>query len=166
MWEDRAEHVFVMCSYAENVMPFDCYTRIGQDEDGMYWFDEGDDQTRYEYGPFPTRKDAVAAAQAYAAENDEGVGGEDADQMKERLLRQTAGEPDNEGEYCVWWSTVGDDSHVVGRYATAEQAMAAGELADRDLRERYPGTLLCGFEVRRLDDGQWVEFARDGREYG
>ena len=62
---------------------------------------------------------------------------------------------DAAGDYCMYWATVGDGSHVVARYTTqaeAEQAVAA-----KDWRWRGDSTnYLCGYEVRQLVDGEWM----------
>jgi len=73
-----------------------------------------------------------------------------------RLRPPTMPETDPEGTWCVWWETVGDDSHVVDRYASrveAEQAVAAHDWPRPGDHTQY----LCGYGVRRLDDdGEWT----------
>ena len=64
-------------------------------------------------------------------------------------------EPDADGEYCIYWQTVGDDPHVVGRYATADEAQAVAEAMARKLHSVHRGQLLCGYEVRHFEDGEW-----------
>lgn len=75
--------------------------------------------------------------------------------MATRLLAERAGTPDPKGRWCVWWGTVGDDSHVVNRYTDEDAATAATALANQKLSEVHTGHLLCGHEVRRLVDGAW-----------
>jgi len=55
----------------------------------------------------------------------------------------------------VYWETIGDDAHVVERYATEEAADAAATLHDEALRSSHSGQLLCGYSVRHLVDGRW-----------
>lgn len=105
---------------------------------------------------YASREAAVTAAKAYAAEHDEG-GGSDAEEYLDTRLAERAGKPSAGGEYCVYWATVGDDAHVVARYATEDAAEAAAEIANNGLHASHPGGhLLCGHEVRRLVDGEWL----------
>jgi hypothetical protein len=62
---------------------------------------------------------------------------------------------DPAGEWACYWSTACDDSHVVSRHATREdaaQAVAAQDWPPPGDTTAY----LCGYEVRVLLDGQWV----------
>ena len=68
----------------------------------------------------------------------------------------TTVEEDPAGEWCVYWDTVGDDEHVVARYATEEDATRARDAKDRELRGANPGDLLCGYSVRHLVDSEWL----------
>lgn len=65
-----------------------------------------------------------------------------------------------DGEYAVYWETVGDDDHVVARYETLEAATAVCEQKNREFSARNPSgggtTYLCGFGVRTLDGDKWV----------
>jgi hypothetical protein len=178
-WLDDT-YCYVSFSYgADGVEPFDCYTRVGYswridsdalDSDADYssakeaaaaaaaaivqvwWYDDGDDDNRDLEGPYDTREDAHEAAISAAEDADEGEGGEDADSVARRILLERAGDPDPEGEYCVLWETIGDDSHVVARYSTAEAAEAAAELAQRRLEASHPGgRLMCGYAVYHDD---------------
>lgn len=63
---------------------------------------------------------------------------------------------DPDGEWCVYWTTAGDDEHVVARYATEDDAQAVCDERARALSASHPGHLLCGYEVRSLVDGEWV----------
>jgi hypothetical protein len=65
-------------------------------------------------------------------------------------------ETDVGGEWCVYWETVGDDDHVVERYASEADAEKVCAAKDRALRGANPGNLLCGYSVRQLVDGEWV----------
>ena len=63
---------------------------------------------------------------------------------------------DPEGEWACWWETVCDDAHLESRHATREEAQQACESHD------WPGLddsthYLCGYGVRRLVDGEWVQ---------
>lgn len=68
-------------------------------------------------------------------------------------------EPDSDGEYAVYWETVGDDAHVVTRYGSHEAAEAVCRQKNREFSARNPSsggtTYLCGFGVRQLVDGKW-----------
>lgn len=122
------------------------FMRTNDDAGGS---DEADD-TAYD-----TREAAEAAAEAFAAEHDEGDGEEDAEGYLRARDEAAAGEPDPTGEWCVYWATALDDAGPRERYETAEQARAATRIANKDLRARHPGNLLCGYEVRQLVDGEW-----------
>jgi hypothetical protein len=69
-------------------------------------------------------------------------------------------EPDSAGGYAVYWETVGDDDHVVARYATQEAALAVCAQRNREFAARNPSgggtTYLCCYGVRVLDAGKWV----------
>lgn len=73
-------------------------------------------------------------------------------------LRQSPPEmpdEDEDGEYALYWVTVGDDAHVVSRHTTreyAEQAVAAKDWPRPGDNTHY----LCGYEVRQLVDGSWI----------
>lgn len=66
---------------------------------------------------------------------------------------------DAEGEYAVYWETVGDDEGVLARYSDLDAARAVCAQWDRQFRQRNPSgggtTMLCGHSVRQLIDGQW-----------
>jgi hypothetical protein len=65
-------------------------------------------------------------------------------------------DPDAAGDWCVYWETVGDDAHVVARYATEDDASAVCDAKNRALKGANPGHLLCGYDVRHLVDGEWI----------
>ena len=101
---------------------------------------------------------ATVFAEEFAAECDDGDGTENAEEYLARKTRERAGEPSATGEYCMYWETSLDDSGPSERYETAEQAEAAANLANDGLRAANPGgNLLCGFAVRQLVDGEWVQ---------
>lgn len=159
-WDRDKTYGYVACVYGDDGdQPGDCYLRVGQDEAGRWWIDDGDDDVRTDVrGPHVAEGQARAAAAAAAKEQDESDGADDAADLAERRLRERAGEPDPDGAWCVWWETVGDDSHPEERYATRDAAEAAAELAQQRLEQSHPGGgLLCGYTVRRLADGRWVE---------
>jgi len=66
---------------------------------------------------------------------------------------------DPDGEYCVYWETVGDDAGPLHRYATQEEAEEMCEVYSRHFRAANPSgggvTMLCGHSVRQLIDGRW-----------
>lgn len=105
---------------------------------------------------YATRAEAETAASEFAEGHDEGDG-KSAESYLRNQLESRAGDPDPDGEWCVYWETSLDDGGPRARYETEDQATAAAELAQQELEERHPGgRLLCGFEVRRLVDGEWV----------
>ena len=63
---------------------------------------------------------------------------------------------DPNGEYCVYWETVGDDAGPLKRYATREQASEMCDVFSRSFAQSNPsgGTtrMLCGHSVRELVD--------------
>jgi hypothetical protein len=108
--------------------------------------DDDCDDTAYK-----SKGEAIAAAQVFAEANNKGNAGENASAFLTRQLREAAGTPCNDGEYCVYWaSTREEDCHVSVRYETAEQAEAAAELSNQQLAVANPGRLLCGYEVRQM----------------
>ena len=69
-------------------------------------------------------------------------------------------EEDPTGEWACYWDTAGNESHVVGRYATresAEQSVAAKDWPKPGDNTNY----LCGYCVRELVDGKWVSPEED-----
>jgi hypothetical protein len=72
-----------------------------------------------------------------------------------RLKPPQMPEIDIAGEYCMYWETVGDDAHVVSRFATREQAEQAVSAKDWP-RPGDNTNYLCGYSVRRLVDGDWT----------
>jgi hypothetical protein len=77
--------------------------------------------------------------------------------VEEPALASEEHEVDEDGEYAVYWETVGDDAHVVARYTTLEAAQAVAEEKSRGLAAKNPGgNLLCGYGVRVLENGKWV----------
>lgn len=109
---------------------------------------------------------AAERASEIAQREDEGDG-QDADAyiagLTDGIDRGTInGAEDPEGEYALYWDTVGDDSHVVARYRTFAAASAAVRL------RHWPPTAdrtqyLCGYSVRRLSaDGRWGSCCDEG----
>jgi hypothetical protein len=105
---------------------------------------------------YDTEDEAREAAEEFAASNNESNDGEDAKDYLARMLEESVGESDDDGEYCVYWATAGDDSGPGERYATREQAEARCKIANKHLHERNPGDLLCGYSVRHIVDDEWV----------
>jgi len=67
-------------------------------------------------------------------------------------------ETDDEGVYCLYWLTACDDDAgplVDTRYPTLEDAMSACRQANHRLARRHRGTLLCGYAISELIDGEW-----------
>lgn len=172
-WDNSNTYPYVACLYGENGdSPGDCYTRVGSawspvyDDNGtvtsteQWFYDDGDDSCRCDiFGPYTSEQKASEAAEQHACEADEGNGNEDADAMYTRMLDERIGESDSNGAWAVYWETVGDDAHVVERYATLDQAEAHVERAEISLKDNYPGgNLLCGYGVRQFINNTWVKF--------
>jgi len=104
---------------------------------------------------YSTRSKAEAAAAEFAADCDEGDG-EVAEEYLARKLEEQAGDPDPDGTWCVYWTTV-DDEYPEDRYPTRDAATAACEIAQAALVQHAPGGLLCGYSVAHLVDGKWAE---------
>lgn len=138
----------------------DVEVQVGEDDDGVWYIRTRDDAGGSDDAPdtaYDSRDDAVSAAEEFAEANDEGDGeGDDAEDYLRGQLEARAGEPSEDGEWCVYWWTVGDDEHVVARYDTRDAAEAATQIANEGLHAAHPGSLLCGYEVRSLVDGEWV----------
>jgi hypothetical protein len=116
----------------------------------------GDDSA--DHTIYASRDAAEAAAAELAWERDEAEPSEDAEDYLRRRLIDRAGEPDPDGDYCVYWDTALDDSGPRERYASAEAATAAAEIAQRRLEDHHPGgRLKCGYSVRVLMDGEWQQ---------
>lgn len=137
--------------------PADYFTRWGVTPAGVYFVDDGDEDTRDPATVYWSREDAETAAFELAVSQNEAEAGEDAEDTKRRLLKRAVGDVDPEGLWACYWDTVGDDSRPGSRYETREQAAADVELRNIELREANPGgRLLCGYEVRHFEDGEWV----------
>ena len=100
---------------------------------------------------YPDETAAREAARAFAEDADEG-------ETEADRLREQAGEPAPDGEWACYWE--GPYAGPQDLYASEEAARAAVELANRELRSHSAGHLLCGFEVRRFEAGEWVEAAQ------
>jgi hypothetical protein len=66
---------------------------------------------------------------------------------------------DPNGQYAVWWETIGDDAHIVNRYNSYEAAQAVCDEYQREFLSRHPHsggvTYRCGFGVRMFCDDGW-----------
>lgn len=158
-WEAVAS--YVACCYGpDGDEPGDCSVRIGEDEIGRWWIDDGDDTDRVDiHGPFATREAAEEAAEALAEEMGEGLPGEDAEDVATRLLDEAVEEEDADGDYGVRYSEYSTPDE---RYATVDQAAAACRRAQRGLEKSNPGTqLLSYYEVVERVDGEWVSVETD-----
>lgn len=142
----------------------DVVVQIGQGEDGSWYLRTSDDAGGSDDADDTAYRDewaAATAADAYASDRDEGSCGEDAAGYLRRMTELRAGEPDADGEWCVYWSTALDDPGPRERYETREQAEAAAEIANEDLRQTHRGHLLCGCDVRQLVDGEWISLEEE-----
>lgn len=108
-----------------------------------------------------------AACADYIVDDDGGVicgkHGDPKEQVAEARKQIADAGRDADGEFCVYWETVGDDSGARSRYSTAESALAACALAQDGFDASNPRsggvTYLCGFGVRQLVDDRWEEIA-------
>jgi hypothetical protein len=69
-------------------------------------------------------------------------------------------EIDEDGEYALYWDTVGNESHVVARFTTradAEQAVAAKDWPGPSDHTDY----LCAYTVRQLVAGEWMPITEE-----
>jgi len=66
---------------------------------------------------------------------------------------------DPDGEYCLWWRTIDRNAGPIDddRYATLEHALAARDIASRELHRKHGGRLACGYGIGMLADGYWRE---------
>jgi hypothetical protein len=81
-----------------------------------------------------------------------------------RLIPPEMPAEDQDGEWALYWDTVGNESGVVARFATrelAEQAVAAKDWPGPTDHTAY----LCGYEVRCWDDAEerWVRPGEEGQ---
>jgi hypothetical protein len=137
----------------------DVSVEVGRGEDGLWYVRTQDDAGGSDdFGDtgYDTREAAERAASEYALDSDEAQPGEDAEDYLARCREETIGAEDPAGAWCVYWTTALDDAGPHNRYATQEQAEAATARANDLLRKGNPGTLLCGYEVRTLNEGSWV----------
>jgi len=139
-----------------------CDVEVQIGEAGGRWYlrttDDGGGSDECDDTSYATEEAAAAAAEEFATDSNEADEGENAEDYLLRRLEEAAGEPEPEGEWCVYWETALDDAGPRERYATQEQADAAAQLANESLHAANPGgDLLCGFEVRQLVDGEWAQ---------
>lgn len=71
-------------------------------------------------------------------------------------------QPSDDGEYCVYWETVGDDEGPLRRYDSYEAALAVCDQYQREFSARQQNA-LCGYSVRVLVDGKWESAEDDDR---
>lgn len=157
-WESVASYV---ATFPSDDGEGACYVEVQIGEVGGHWFvrtkDDAGGSDECDGTSYPSRSKAESAAEDFAGEHNEAEAGEDAADYVKRQLQETAGEPDPEGEYCVYWDTVLEDSGPGDRYASPEAATAAAELANQGLHKHNPGgNLLCAYEPRRLVNGKWI----------
>jgi hypothetical protein len=163
-WEIVASYVETFPSDGEDGA---CDVEVQIGEAGGLWFlrtcdDAGGNDDAGDTA-YATRAAAVDAAEYFASERDEAEAGEDAADYLRGQMESRVGDADPGGEWACYWDTVGDGSCVEERYESREQAEAAVELANAALSQRHGGNLLCGYDVRRLVDGEWLALL-DGRD--
>jgi hypothetical protein len=144
------------------------------EHEGVAWsVHTRDDAGGSDEGPgilFAARTEAVDAAEALADKMGEGNAGEDAEDYLRRLEDEaaTAAKTDDAGSYAIVWESAGEPGRVISTHPTYADACAAMAPMDREFRERNPGPLLCGFEIRTFDDdtGRWISVDDDGVPFG
>lgn len=148
----------------------DVSVEIGENRSGVAGYilrtsdDAGGDNDLRGY-VFENEADAIEFAKNYARKNDV-ADGKSAEDFLGAAMEAEAVE-DEDGEFAVYWETVGEDADVVSRHADFEAASAAAQIRQKNLEESNPGDLLCGYGVRVLVDGEWVETDEygDARRY-
>ena len=73
-----------------------------------------------------------------------------------RLRPPAMPESDPAGEYALYWDTAGNESGVVARFATLEEAQDAVGAMDFPMPGDHTN-YLCGYCVRQLRGGEWSE---------
>ena len=158
-WESVANYVatFDSCDWGsedqeEYVGATDVKVSVGTD--GKSWFVRTeDDAGGSDEAPdraFESEEAAKKFAEKFASKRHEGGAASCAEDFLDARLEEARGEPNSKGEFCVYWETVGDDAHIVERYATMAQATAAAAIYQKQLEERHPGRLLCGYSARTV----------------
>jgi hypothetical protein len=166
-WETASSYVSLFPS-DDGEGACDVEVQIG--EVAGHWFlrtqDDAGGSDECDDTSYSSKSEAEAAAEDFADEHHEADDeDENAAEYLKRQLEETAGEPDPEGEYCVYWDTSGDDEGPGKRYASPEAATAAAELANQGLHKHNPGgNLLCGYEPRRLVNGKWIGLDEEPEE--
>lgn len=130
--------------------------RVCVGTDGKSWFvrtdDDGGGSDEAPDRAFKSEEAAKKFAEKFASKRHEGGEASCAEDFLDARLEEARGEPNSEGEFCVYWETVGDDAHIVECYDTMEQASAAAAIYQKQLEERHPGRLLCGYSARTVAD--------------
>ena len=169
---------YVACVYGDDGdQPGDCYTRVGTDEAGVWWVDDGDDDDRVaRRGPYWTEAAAIEAATELADELHEALAGEDTEAMVRRLADEAAARTSDDGEWMVAWvDPTGrvTSYHQGDRYADRDDAeLAIGSWYDAVLAQTPTAlTHLMRHPVlaARVDGDEWCVVApdMDGRDqYG
>ena len=137
----------------------DVEVQIGEADGGLWFIRTRDDAGGYDVAPddaYTSREAVEAAAASFKALQHEAAQGEDAEDYLHRR-REEAAEVDPDGEWAVYWETALDDEHVVSRHPTQTAAEAAAALHDQGLKASHPGSLRCGYSVRKLVDGEWTD---------
>lgn len=163
-WRTVASFVYTW-EEVDSFAACDVQVQIGRSGGG--WFlrtttDSPDSTDDCDDTSYDTESEATEAAIELAKTTNEANEGECASEYLRRVLRETAGDPCDDGEFCVYFrSAIAADCHLCVRYETVEQASAMVRLSNLQLQERNPGQLLCGYQVRQMVsvDGhmQWVE---------
>ena len=137
----------------------DVEVQIGEADGGLWFIRTRDDAGGYDNAPddaFTSREAGEAAATSFTALQHDAAPGENAEDYLHRRRTESA-ELDPEGEWAVYWETALDDEHVVSRHPTQMAAEAAAFIHEQKLVASNPGVLRCGYSVRKLVDGEWID---------
>lgn len=162
-WETVASYVQTFDN-GDDLGACDVELRVGEayfeGEPTGVWFvctvDDAGGSDDFDDSTFPSYENAVLAAQEFAEDHNEANSDQDAVDYLEAQEQARAIENAN-GEWACYWSCL-KESRAESRYATEDAAKAAVSLAKHQLERKYPGNnLLCGYQVRQLVDGEWVQ---------
>jgi hypothetical protein len=116
---------------------------------------------------YATEADARTAAQTLAEALDDCDGQSAEEYLTAKLEARAKDGVDPAGDYALYWETALEDAGERTRYCTYAAAQAAAALAQAQFQRRHPSsggtTYLCGYSVRRLVAGAWVQVDEDNQ---
>jgi len=157
-WNSDPAATYVVCCYGpEGDDPGDCYARVGQDERGRWWVDDGDDDERVStHGPFEDETTARDFADALATEQDEAQAGENAADMVGRREAEALERGTPDGGWCVAWYDPDRREYEPGnRYDDQADAVTEISVWERGVLSRTPTALIHCMKhplLARVDD--------------